>query len=189
MVDDLSLLLGIASRKLARPSGQCIEFMSRERVVSESFDYDLLIIGAGVGGHGAALHAVKSGLKTAIVEADVMGGTCVNRGCIPSKALLAASGRVRELRNEHHLKALGIQIGQVSYDRGAIADHAKNLVSKIQGDMTNSLSRLGVDIINGWARMAGEQKAVIDTPEGEKNGDRQRYYSVSWFCPLCTTGD
>ena len=118
MVDDLSLLLGIASRKLARPSGQCIEFMSRERVVSESFDYDLLIIGAGVGGHGAALHAVKSGLKTAIVEADVMGGTCVNRGCIPSKALLAASGRVRELRNEHHLKALGIQIGQVSYDRG-----------------------------------------------------------------------
>lgn len=141
---------------------------SRERVVSQAFDYDLLIIGAGVGGHGAALHAVKSGLKTAIVEADVMGGTCVNRGCIPSKALLAASGRVRELRNEHHLKALGIQIGQVSYDRAAIADHANNLVSKIQGDMTSSLSRLGVDVINGWARVAGEQKAVIDTPEGEK---------------------
>jgi len=136
--------------------------------VSQAFDYDLLIIGAGVGGHGAALHAVKSGLKTAIVEADVMGGTCVNRGCIPSKALLAASGRVRELRNEHHLKSLGIQIGQVSYDRETIAGHAKNLVSKIQGDMTNSLSRLGVDIINGWARIAGEQKAVIETADGEK---------------------
>jgi dihydrolipoamide dehydrogenase len=115
---------------------------SRERVVSQAFDYDLLIIGAGVGGHGAAIHAVKSGLKTAIVEADVMGGTCVNRGCIPSKALLAASGRVRELRNQHHLKALGIQVGQVSYDRQDIADHAKNLVGKIQGDMTNSLTRL-----------------------------------------------
>lgn len=136
--------------------------------MSQAFDYDLLIIGAGVGGHGAALHAVKSGLKTAIVEADVMGGTCVNRGCIPSKALLAASGRVRELRNEHHLKSLGIQIGQVSYDRETIAGHAKNLVSKIQGDMTNSLSRLGVDIINGWARIAGEQKAVIETADGEK---------------------
>jgi dihydrolipoamide dehydrogenase len=60
------------------------------------FDYDLIIIGAGVGGHGAALHAVKCGLKTAIIEAKDMGGTCVNRGCIPSKALLAASGRVRE---------------------------------------------------------------------------------------------
>lgn len=136
--------------------------------MSDAFDYDLLIIGAGVGGHGAALHAVKRGLKTAIVEADVMGGTCVNRGCIPSKALLAASGRVRELRNEHHLKSLGISVGNVTYDREAIADHAKNLVSKIQGDMTNSLSRLGVDIIKGWARLAGEQKVAIATPDGEK---------------------
>ncbi|TVQ12572.1 MAG: dihydrolipoyl dehydrogenase [Leptolyngbya sp. DLM2.Bin27] len=136
--------------------------------MSDAFDYDLLIIGAGVGGHGAALHAVKRGLKTAIVEADVMGGTCVNRGCIPSKALLAASGRVRELRNQHHLKALGISVGAVSYDRAAIADHANTLVSKIQGDMTNSLTRLGVDIIKGWARLAGEQKVAIATPDGEK---------------------
>ncbi|PSR16037.1 dihydrolipoyl dehydrogenase [filamentous cyanobacterium CCP3] len=136
--------------------------------MSDAFDYDLLIIGAGVGGHGAALHAVKRGLKTAIVEADVMGGTCVNRGCIPSKALLAASGRVRELRNEHHLKSLGISVGNVTYDREAIADHAKNLVSKIQGDMTNSLSRLGVDIIKGWGRLAAEQKVAIATPDGEK---------------------
>ncbi|MGG6237331.1 dihydrolipoyl dehydrogenase [Nodosilinea sp. AN01ver1] len=136
--------------------------------MSDAFDYDLLIIGAGVGGHGAALHAVKRGLKTAIVEADVMGGTCVNRGCIPSKALLAASGRVRELRNEHHLKSLGISVGNVTYDREAIADHAKNLVGKIQGDMTNSLTRLGVDIIKGWARLAGEQKVAIATPDGEQ---------------------
>ncbi|KAI5446547.1 Dihydrolipoyl dehydrogenase 2 [Lathyrus oleraceus] len=75
----------------------------------KSFDYDLLIIGAGVGGHGAALHAVEKGLKTAIVEGDVVGGTCVNRGCVPSKALLAVSGRMRELRNDHHLKSLGLQ--------------------------------------------------------------------------------
>jgi dihydrolipoamide dehydrogenase len=49
-------------------------------------------------------------LKTAIIEGDVVGGTCVNRGCVPSKALLAVSGRMRELRDEHHLKALGIQV-------------------------------------------------------------------------------
>jgi len=58
--------------------------------VSQEFDYDLVIIGAGVGGHGAALHAIDCGLKTAIIEAADMGGTCVNRGCIPSKALLGA---------------------------------------------------------------------------------------------------
>ncbi|MDY6941134.1 MAG: dihydrolipoyl dehydrogenase [Cyanobacteriota bacterium] len=136
--------------------------------MSEGFDYDLVIIGAGVGGHGAALHAVSNGLKTAIVEAAEMGGTCVNRGCIPSKALLAASGRVRELHQAHHLQSLGIQIGGVTFDRQAIADHASNLVEAIRGNMGNSLKRLGVDVISGWGKLAGTQKVKVDTPEGEK---------------------
>lgn len=136
--------------------------------MSQAFDYDLVIIGAGVGGHGAALHAVSCGLKTAIIEAADMGGTCVNRGCIPSKALLAASGRVRELRDAHHLQALGIQLGSVGFDREAIANHAKNLVDKIRGDLTNSLKRLGVDTIHGWGKLAGTQKVAIATPDGEK---------------------
>jgi dihydrolipoamide dehydrogenase len=139
-----------------------------EMDVSQGFDYDLVIVGAGVGGHGAALHAVSCGLKTAIIEAQEMGGTCVNRGCIPSKALLAASGRVRELRNTHHLKSLGIHVGGVEFDRQAIADHASNLVNKIRGDLTNSLKRLGVDIIQGWGRIAGQQKVTVATDSGEK---------------------
>jgi len=126
------------------------------------FDYDLVIIGAGVGGHGAALHAVANGLKTAIIEAADMGGTCVNRGCIPSKALLAASGRVRELRAKEHLKLLGIDIGEIQFDRGAIANHAGNMVSKQKGDLTNSLKKLGVDIIQGWGKVAGIQKVDVD---------------------------
>ena len=136
--------------------------------MSEAFDYDLVIIGAGVGGHGAALHAVSCGLKTAIVEASEMGGTCINRGCIPSKALLAAAGRVRELRNAHHLKSLGIQVGSVEFDRQAIANHAGNLVNKLQGDLTNSLKRLGVDIIRGSGKVAGLQKVTIAASAGEK---------------------
>jgi dihydrolipoamide dehydrogenase len=136
--------------------------------VSQEFDYDLVIIGAGVGGHGAALHAVSCSLKTAIIEAADMGGTCVNRGCIPSKALLAASGKVRELRNAHHLKSLGIQVGNVEFDRSAIADHANNLVAKIQGDLTNSLKRLNVEIIRGRGQLAGTQKVAIATDNGEK---------------------
>ncbi len=136
--------------------------------MSQGFDYDLVIIGAGVGGHGAALHAVSCGLKTAIIEAADMGGTCVNRGCIPSKALLAASGRVRELRDAHHLKTLGIQVAGVQFERQAIADHANNLVAKIQGDLTNSLKRLGVDIIRGWGKIADTQKVSVVTDGGEK---------------------
>lgn len=136
--------------------------------MTEGFDYDLVIIGAGVGGHGAALHAVSCGLKTAIVEAADMGGTCVNRGCIPSKALLAASGRVRELHNAHHLKSLGIQVSGVEFNKEAIASHANNLVSKIRGDLTNSLQRLGVDIIRGRGKVAGQQKVSVTTESGEK---------------------
>ncbi|KAK4425938.1 Dihydrolipoyl dehydrogenase 1, chloroplastic [Sesamum alatum] len=123
-----------------------------------SFDYDLVIIGAGVGGHGAALHAVERGLKTAIIEGDVMGGTCVNRGCVPSKALLAVSGRMRELQDEHHMKALGLQIAAAAYDRQAVADHANNLASKIRGNLTNSLKALGVDILTGFGTIVGPQK-------------------------------
>lgn len=136
--------------------------------MTQGFDYDLAIIGAGVGGHGAAIHAVSCGLKVAIIEAGDMGGTCVNRGCIPSKALLAASGRVRDLRNAHHLKTLGIQLGSVDFDRGAIANHANTIVSKLRGDLTNSLKRLGVDTIQGWGKIAGSQKITIETDKGEK---------------------
>jgi dihydrolipoamide dehydrogenase len=135
---------------------------------AKNLDYDVVILGAGVGGHGAALHAVSCGLKTAIVEAAEVGGTCVNRGCIPSKALLAASGRVRELRQAQHLQALGIQVGNVAFDRQGIADHASNLVTKIRSDMTNSLRRLGIEVLQGWGKVAGPQKVTIATPTGER---------------------
>ncbi|YAI81499.1 MAG: dihydrolipoyl dehydrogenase [cyanobacterium endosymbiont of Rhopalodia sterrenbergii] len=136
--------------------------------MSDQFDYDLVIIGAGVGGHGAAIHAVKRGLKTAIIEAKDMGGTCVNRGCIPSKALLAASGRVRELQNTHHLNSLGIQVDGVVFQREAIADHATNLVNKIRGDLTKSLKRLKVDIIKGWGKIIDNQKISVLADDEEK---------------------
>ncbi|XP_034706122.1 dihydrolipoyl dehydrogenase 2, chloroplastic-like isoform X3 [Vitis riparia] len=125
---------------------------------SDEFDYDLVIIGAGVGGHGAALHAVEKGWKTAIIEGDVVGGTCVNRGCVPSKALLAVSGRMRELQDEHHMKAFGLQVAAAGYDRQGVADHANNLASKIRSNLTNSLKGLGVDILEGVGTILGPQK-------------------------------
>lgn len=156
--------------------------------MSQGFDYDLVIIGAGVGGHGAALHAVSCGLKTAIIEAAEMGGTCVNRGCIPSKALLAASGRVRELRDAHHLKALGIQVENVGFDRQAIANHALNLVSKLQGDLTNSLKRVGVDTIRGRGKVAGQQKVTVTADSGEKTITAKDIILASGSVPFVPPG-
>jgi dihydrolipoamide dehydrogenase len=156
--------------------------------VTQQFDYDLVIIGAGVGGHGAAIHAVECGLKTAIVESGDMGGTCVNRGCIPSKALLAASGRVRELRDEHHLKAMGIQLQQVSFDREGIADHASTLVSKLRGDLTNSLTRVKVDTLKGWGKVAGPQKVEIIGDDGEKTVTAKNIIIASGSTPWVPPG-
>jgi dihydrolipoamide dehydrogenase len=134
--------------------------------VTQAFDYDLVIVGAGVGGHGAALHAVACGLKTAIIEGGIMGGTCVNRGCIPSKALLAASGKVRELQDAKHLSAFGIQVGGVAFDRASIADHANKVVTQQREGLIGSLKRLGVDVIQGWGSVADVQKVKVLQPDG-----------------------
>lgn len=125
--------------------------------IRASFDYDLAVIGAGVGGHGAALHAVSKGLKVVIFEAADVGGTCVNRGCVPSKALLAAAGRVREMKDADHLRAMGISLSDVEYDRQGVADHATGLASKVKSNMANSLTSLGVEIINARATLTGPQ--------------------------------
>jgi len=129
-------------------------------------DYDLIVIGAGYGGFDAAKHAADKGLKTAIIESREMGGTCVNRGCVPSKALLAASGRVRELSDGEHLSSFGITPGTVQFDRQAIADHATQLVENIRANLTKTLERAGVTIIRGVAQLAGPQQVAVRQSNG-----------------------
>ncbi len=131
-----------------------------------NFDFDLIVIGAGYGGFDAAKHAAQHGLKVAIIESRDMGGTCVNRGCVPSKALLAASGKVRELANVKHLSSLGIHSAPVRFERQKIAEHAINLVSNIRNNLTKTLERSGVEIIRGIGRLEGQQKVGVR----EKNG-------------------
>lgn len=135
---------------------------------SGAFDFDVAIIGCGVGGHGAALHSRAQGLSTAVFAGGDVGGTCVNRGCVPSKALLAASGRVREMRDASHLKSLGIEVdGEVTYSREGIADHAKNLASKVKGNLENSLVGLGCNVIEGRGALTGNPHEVKDEATGK----------------------
>ena len=85
---------------------------SRSSLQMHDFDYDVVIVGCGVGGHGAALHARSQGLSCAVLSGGDVGGTCVNRGCVPSKALLAASGRVRDMGDEKHLESAAASRGR-----------------------------------------------------------------------------
>merc|ERR1719506_3145097 len=115
-------------------------------MIVDDTDFDLVIVGCGVGGHGAALHAVSKGLKVAVVAGGDVGGTCVNRGCVPSKALLSAAGRVREMGDAKHLAEFGITTGGVQYDREKVAAHANGLASKVAKNLGGSLDALGVTV-------------------------------------------
>ncbi len=131
-----------------------------------NFDFDLIVIGAGYGGFDAAKHAADHGMKVAIVESREMGGTCVNRGCVPSKALLAASGKVRELADSAHLAGFGIHASPVRFERQKIADHANQLVATIRSNLTKTLERAGVKILRGIGRLEGAQRVGLR----DKNG-------------------
>ncbi|MCP9804915.1 dihydrolipoyl dehydrogenase [Cyanobium sp. T1B-Tous] len=135
--------------------------MSDAPLHGSGFDYDVIVIGAGYGGFDAAKHAADHGLRTAIIESRDMGGTCVNRGCVPSKALLAASGRVRELADAEHLAGFGIHAAPVRFERQKIADHANQLVATIRTNLTKTLERAGVTIIRGTGRLEGSQRVGV----------------------------
>lgn len=133
---------------------------------ASSFDYDVIVIGAGYGGFDAAKHAADHGLRTAIIESRDMGGTCVNRGCVPSKALLAASGRVRELADAKHLQGFGIHAAPVRFERQKIADHANQLVATIRANLTKTLERSGAVILRGKGRLDGHQRVAVRQSSG-----------------------
>jgi dihydrolipoamide dehydrogenase len=139
---------------------------------SADFDFDVIVVGAGYGGFDAAKHAAEHGLKVAIVESRDMGGTCVNRGCVPSKALLAASGRVRELADAEHLAGFGIHAAPVRFERQKIADHARQLVETIRTNLTRTVERSGATILRGRGRLDGVQRVVVR----ESGGGVERTY-------------
>lgn len=131
-----------------------------------ALDADVAIVGAGVGGHGAALAAVAKGLKVVVFEGAEIGGTCVNRGCVPSKALLAAAGTLRQMKANDRLRALGVSVdGTVSYNREQVSAHANGLAASVRENMTRSLSSLGVTVVSSRARLAGKGKIAADGRE------------------------
>src|SRR5690606_2338052 len=94
--------------------------------------YDLIVIGAGPGGYVAAIRAAQLGMRVACIEKQYLGGTCLNVGCIPSKALLDSSERYAQARNG--LAKHGIKVdGKVSLDLAAMMKRKDEIVSGLTG--------------------------------------------------------
>ena len=109
-------------------------------------------------------NVMMQGMKVAVIEGHDIGGTCVNRGCVPSKALLAAAGDVRRLQDTEHMAAKGVSVGEVSYDRESVANHAKNLAKTIQGNLARSMDAVGVDTLIGLGKFVDAHTVKYSMP-------------------------
>jgi dihydrolipoamide dehydrogenase len=129
-------------------------------------EYDVVVIGSGTGGYVAAIRAAQLGLKTAVVErAPVLGGTCLNWGCIPTKALLE---HAHALKVAQDWKEWGLTIGEaaVGIDMNQVHARKDKIVKGLTGGIELLFKKNKIDWIKGSARLAG--KGSVEVTEGQK---------------------
>ena len=130
-------------------------------------DYDLIVIGGGPGGYVCAIRAAQLGMKVACVEGrGALGGTCLNVGCIPSKALLHASHLYDEANG--HFNEMGI-IADPSIDMTKMQSYRSEQVKQLTGGVAFLFKKNKVEWIDGWGRIEGAGKVAVKTA---KDGDK-----------------
>ncbi len=120
--------------------------------------HDLIVIGAGPGGLDAALYAAKHGLSVALIERHKVGGTCLNYGCIPTKALYQNAKTVRSM---HNLPSFGVHADAFRLDYDAIKTRKEAIVSGQIDAVTMSLKKAGVDLIEGTASLLDNNTVTV----------------------------
>ena len=127
--------------------------------------YDVVIIGSGPGGYVAAIRAGQLGLKTAVVEKDSrFGGTCLLRGCIPTKSMLKSAELADHAR---HAADFGVNVGDVSIDIHKVLERKDKVVKQNAGGVAFLLKKNKVETFNGWGRISGDGEVTVATEDGE----------------------
>lgn len=121
-------------------------------------NFDLIIIGAGPGGYVAAEHAADLGLRTAVVEKSQLGGTCLNRGCMPTKALLHASGEYARLREAGRL---GVTVGEAGFDFAEMHRYKNAAVEKLRAGIAQSFRARKITLIEGTAQIVSPTEVRV----------------------------
>ncbi|WP_075187957.1 glutathione-disulfide reductase [Teredinibacter haidensis] len=125
---------------------------------SDTFDYDLFVIGAGSGGVRASRIASQLGARVAIAEDLYLGGTCVNVGCVPKKLFVYAS----HFREDYEAaKGFGWSHGDISFDWNTLRDSKTQEIQRLNGVYDSILSNAGVEIIHGRATIAGKNAVTV----------------------------
>ena len=128
-------------------------------------DYQLLVIGAGPGGYVAALHAAKRGLKTAVIENRDVGGTCLNRGCIPTKTLLHSSELVAGINGG---EKFGVGADGVRFDMNAIFARKREVSAKLSGGIEAMFKAAKVDLLRGTGTVLGPGEVRFTDADGAR---------------------
>lgn len=128
-------------------------------------NYKVVVIGGGPGGYVAAIRAAQLGASVALVEKGEVGGTCLNRGCIPTKALSAGAGVVRTVSRAGEF---GVGTGEVTIDLGRLIDRKNRVVARLVQGVQFLLKKNKVELIKGTARLAGRGVVAVDGPEGPR---------------------
>jgi dihydrolipoamide dehydrogenase len=127
----------------------------------------VLVIGGGPGGYVAAIRAGQLGLDTILVEADRLGGTCLNVGCIPSKALIHAAGAAHDLREPRALNAIGLSIGPPKVDFARTIAWKDSIVTRLTGGVGVLLKKAKVRTLLGTATIVDGKTATVSADTGE----------------------
>jgi dihydrolipoamide dehydrogenase len=120
--------------------------------------FDLVVIGGGTGGYTAAIHAAQAGLTVAIVERDKIGGTCLHRGCIPTKAWLESSETLVRLRSA---AVMGVTAGQVAFDFPVMVQRQKDVVETLHKSIRSVIQKHGIEIISGQATFKSSTEITV----------------------------
>ncbi len=126
--------------------------------------FDIFVIGAGPGGYVAALKAAQIGAKAAVVEQHHLGGTCLNYGCIPSKALLSSAELLHSVQNA---RKWGVTVGgEIGFDWREITQHKDKILRQLRGGIASLFKGRGVTQFAGHCSFDGAGRVVVTPSDG-----------------------
>lgn len=129
-------------------------------------NFDVVVIGAGPGGYVAAIRAAQLGLKVAVVEANHLGGICLNWGCIPTKALLRSAEVAHLIK---HADSFGIKVDGYSFDLKKIVERSRGVAKQLSGGIGHLLKKNKVTVFDAYGRLKGKGQVEIEKKDKSKD--------------------
>src|SRR5262249_458394 len=138
-------------RRCAPTSNSRRPCWSRSTAMADT-NFDIIVVGGGPGGYVAAIRAAQLGMKTAVVDREHMAGTCLNWGCIPTKALLRTSEVYGLIK---HAESFGLSVKDVAYDAKKVVERSRKVANQLSNGVKGLMRKNKITVFDGTAKLAG----------------------------------